>query len=216
MATLKSIALISALISCLAQGQLMPAIHTSDSIYNRSYRILDESKLFLEGTSNVNEFKCSCKEDFPVATFTFENSESNLTSVRFSDTRLTLKTRSLECGNRMMNKDLQKALKAETFPNIVIQLSEANLRANTFFPDQVLAGWTPMTAQTYISIAGQTRKVRLDINVQKTGHDKYRFTASKELHMTDFGIDPPTALLGLVKVNDRITINLDLTVALMD
>lgn len=211
MANLTSIALASAFFTFFATDRLSTGL-LPDTIRSRSYQILEESRLYLEGSSNVNQFKCRCEESFPAATFSFESDESNLGKVKFADTRLAIKTRNLECGNRMMNKDLQRALNAEVFPQIAIQLSEAIFKSTYTFPDKVHANWTPMTAQTFISIAGQTRKVALDVQVQKTGHDRYRFTASKDLLMSDFGITPPTALLGLVKVDDRIRINLDLVV----
>ncbi len=214
MANLTSIALFSAFFSFFADDRLSAGLF-SDTTRSRSYQILEESRLFLEGSSNVNQFKCRCEESFPAASFAFENDENSFGKIKFFDTRLAIKTRNLECGNKMMNKDLQRALHAEAFPYIAIQLSEAFFRVENTFPDKIHQKWTPMTAQTFISIAGQTRKVQLDVHVQKTGNDRYRFTAAKDLRMTDFGITPPTALLGLVKVDDRIRINLDLAIAIL-
>jgi hypothetical protein len=38
---------------------------------------------------------------------------------------------------------------------------------------------------------------------------KLKFTAKKNLLLTDFGLTPPTVLLGMVKVHNEITLEID-------
>ena len=177
-----------------------------------SYRILQDSRLFLEGTTNVNTFvcKCACVQSFPRLQFEMEVKEEGQKAV-FDEAGLNIRTTDLDCGNRNMNKDLHETLKARQYPSISIVIQEAGLKSGA-----VLAGgheWTYITAKAQLTVAGVERSVRLKIKAQQTGPGTYRFLSQYTIKMTDFNIEPPTAMLGLIKVNDRIEIHFDLTVA---
>ena len=177
-----------------------------------SYRILQDSRLFLEGTTNVNTFvcKCACVQSFPRLQFEMEVKEEGQKAV-FDEAGLNIRTTDLDCGNRNMNKDLHESLKASQYPSIAIVIQEAGLKSGA-----VLAGgheWTYITAKAQLTVAGVERSARLKIKAQQTGPGTYRFLSQYTIKMTDFNIEPPTAMLGLIKVNDRIEIHFDLTVA---
>ncbi|MCB9293676.1 MAG: YceI family protein [Lewinellaceae bacterium] len=177
-----------------------------------SYRILQDSRLFLEGTTNVNTFvcRCACVQSFPRLQFEMDVKEDGHRAV-FDDARLNIRTTDLDCGNRNMNKDLHETLKAGQYPSISIAIREAGLKSGTLLADS--HGWTSITAKASITVAGVERSAWLQVKAQQTGPETYRFLSQYTIKMTDFNIEPPTAMLGLIKVNDQIEINFDLTVA---
>jgi hypothetical protein len=39
-----------------------------------------------------------------------------------------------------------------------------------------------------------------------------QFSASKKIKMTEYKMEPPTAMMGTIKVGDEVTVNFDITV----
>ncbi len=179
-----------------------------DGFREYTIRILPDSRLYLEGSSNVNQFVCDCEQVFPSLTFNMEGG-SPQNKASFLDTRLQLITKNLDCGNRGMNRDLYKTLKADEFPQIVFALRSVNP-----LPDFTNPGEQRVTTEASLTIAGQSRPVDLEVKARPLGDQSFHFVSQKTIKMSDFGIEPPTALMGLIKVDDEITIHFDLKVGL--
>ena len=180
------------------------------------YQIETNSQLVITGASNVNEFTCdcSCERDFTRSTLEISrHPESN--RIDFANARLKLTTTNLDCGHKVMNKDLYETLRAKEYPQISITLLQARIPAE---PQQRLVSfnqWMNIDAFTRITIAGQDKRVHIPVKGRRIEGDRFHFTGEISLNMTDFGLTPPTAMLGLIKVNDKITINLDLVVRIL-
>lgn len=170
------------------------------------FDIKPTSKLFFKGTSNINTFSCDCENYTHSGTVRLSELPSG--NWVFDNAKLSVAISSFDCGHSGINRDMGKALKSDVYPNIVISLKEIvnnpALRALAPGKEQSLH------AVVDISLAGVTRQCPLSITVKEFKPDHYRITGDKTLYMTDFGVDPPTALFGLVKVNDVINISLDL------
>lgn len=177
------------------------------------FQIAEESKLSIAGSSNVNEFNCDCVQKFPKTALQMRLSEDGNNAV-FDHAVLRIQTTKLDCKHKIMNRDMYKTLKAEEHPYITIVLKEA-----FELPRQPLVNqksWTSLRAHVVITIAGKSKEKVLDIEAKKIDNNLFRFKSEQVLHMTDFGIDPPTAMLGLIKVDNTITIHLDLVVSITD
>lgn len=60
-----------------------------------------------------------------------------------------------------------------------------------------------------LTVAGHTEMVNIPFSVTPEPEDSYRLQGKKDFRMTTFGVTPPTALLGLIKVRDDIGITFD-------
>lgn len=169
-------------------------------------QILDNSKLFIEGKSNINKFACHCTQNFPTSKIQY-NSTPTQGTAHFNKTEMKITTDELDCGKKAINKDLRKTLKADEHPNIVLEL--CSLQFMEAAPDDE---WQKVKAETFLTIAGTTRTMNMMVKAKQLGQNKFKIKSSEELKLTDFGIEPPTALLGLVKVKDEMTLHLDLEV----
>lgn len=181
------------------------------------YQIETNSQLLIAGTSNVNEFTCdcSCERDFTRSTLEInQHPESN--RIDFANARLKLTTTNLDCGHKVMNKDLYETLRAKDYPHISITLLQAEIPARTQLKLVSLNQWMNIDAFTRITIAGQNKRVHIPVKGQRLEDNRFHFTGEISLNMTDFGLEPPTAMLGLIKVNDKITIHLDLVVQILE
>lgn len=177
----------------------------------RAFQILEQSQLYLKGTSNVTPFTCKCTQAFPPLQYTINPQGETAT---FRNTSLQLETKKLDCGNRGMNRDMHQTLKASQYPAISIRLQEVQLHTGN--PPEALSKGARVSAKATLTVAGVTRTVKMKVDARETGKGAYRFVSELPIHMTNFDIDPPTALMGLIKVDDKITIHLDLAVRLED
>jgi hypothetical protein len=59
-------------------------------------------------------------------------------------------------------------------------------------------------------MAGSKRRITFFATGRQDGSGKLTGTGSVDLKMTDFGIDPPSALLGLVRAHDDIRVRFNL------
>jgi hypothetical protein len=71
-------------------------------------------------------------------------------------------------------------------------------------------------AELKISLAGKANAYKLEYNSEQLNPDLYRVHLKSDFNMQDFGIDPPTALMGLIKVDKKISIEIDLYISMED
>ncbi len=174
------------------------------------YTISKKSALKLDGNTNISSFTCGCNETFQPQQFMVEQATDGGLSLNFQLTTLNLRIKSLDCGNGLMNKDLQKALNASEYPFITIELLKVEQDKCNRLTE--LKDWVNLKALTKITLNGVIKKYWLNITAKKFSSNQFRFIGTQTLNMTDFCIKPPVAMLGIIKVQDTITINIDLEV----
>ena len=202
-----------AFLFCLAiLGQGNRVISDTVFLEKKQFTILKTSELFLTGTTNVNTFKCDCEDYFPPQTF---SAVKNGNTASFKNARIKMRTRKFNCKNPKMNRDMHKALKADKFPQIKIALVETR-----FNSEQLKNGntdhWYDVRAKVHLTITDVRRTQIIQAKYQKQSKNRFTLRGAKSLKMTDYGIDPPEALFGLIKVDDEITFNFNLDVAVED
>jgi polyisoprenoid-binding protein YceI len=165
----------------------------------------------VEGKSNVNQFSCNCDQDFATVQPSCYWAVGQPIIV-FKNTRLRLRTANLDCGNKGMNRDLRSTLQAEQHPEIRLDLQQIRF-AGSGIRESVGTAWTTVTATTLLSLAGETRRAEIEFRARAVGHEVYELVGAHNIRMTDFGIEPPTALLGLVKVEDHFRIHFKLWIS---
>ncbi len=99
----------------------------------------------------------------------------------------------------IMNNNTYKALKADDHPEITFVLA-APVKS-------IPASGHSIAAKVDLSIAGVTKTVNMEVKATAQGHGSVEFEGSQAIKMTDYGINPPRALLGTLKTGDEITIH---------
>jgi hypothetical protein len=122
-----------------------------------------------------------------------------------SHVEVQVPVRRFECGKEPMNEDLYEALKAEAHPRISYEMLEARLLDR---PDT--SGWQPIRATGDLTVAGTERLVEIVARGRRLGPERVEIRGEHRIDMTDFGVEPPQALFGLIQVQDRITVHFDL------
>jgi hypothetical protein len=169
------------------------------------YSIEQGSQLSIQGTTNVNSFECFSKQAFNQQAVQLMV-DPVTKAVTFNRAVLHIKVKELDCDNSKMNADLCDALNSEAFPNITIKLHDAKLVNGS-----ITNAWSDVIVNASLKITDQERRIEIRAKAKQVEDGKYRFIANRGLKMTDFGVEPPTALMGLIRVRDEITINFDLT-----
>lgn len=125
--------------------------------------------------------------------------------------RLAVPVRSFECGSARMNRDMYRALKAETSPRILFgYYSLEGIRRIRTDKDGGSALQVDLVGG--LVLAGRGRTIELSVTFERTGEMTYRVRAEKKTRMSRFGIDPPRALLGIIRARDPISLHFDMSV----
>ena len=164
---------------------------------------LSSARVSLQGTSNIHAYTASSKavriaavdvEAAAGATVLDRALEPN--AVRAFE--VVIPTTSLSSPADGIDKNMHKALKASEYPDIRFRLQSLDAAGGT--------------AGGQLTIAGVERHVTLSIQVQRQ-EAALAVTGTTTLLMTDYGITPPKAMLGVLKTNPKVTITFDLVLS---
>ena len=151
------------------------------------------SKMFIDGTSSIHDW-----------TETVESMSGNLNAIiegtkisKVTGVNATIPVKSIKSGKSGMDDNTYKALKEKTYPNISYKLKSYAVEGDVLH----LTG--------ALTIAGVTNVMKFTSTYKIEG-DKLVFTATHTFKMTDFKIDPPTAMMGTIKTGDEIVIRMEL------
>jgi polyisoprenoid-binding protein YceI len=173
-----------------------------------------DSRVWIEGRSNVNQFTCESLRYEGEATL-FEDAIDEVEALRVRDEyasiRIEIDVFDLECGRGRMNRDLRDALRAEKHPKItfifgnVVDMSPAGQDENNSSPLSM-----QLEVNGLLTVAGTTRDIHVELVGYFLDDGRLRAVGSKKILMTDFNVEPPVALMGLVRAEDELTVHFDL------
>jgi len=167
-----------------------------------------ESKLWIEGTSNLHGW--SCKATTLDAAIDLDAAlAAQLTSAppkALKRVHVKVPVKSLKCGHDAMDNNLYKALKATDSSSIdyILATFEA-------VPGEEKDTFTLHTVGT-LTVAGSENKIEMDVIASRMPDGSVMAKGLVPIKMTDYGIKPPTAIFGRVKTGNEVKINFELTI----
>ncbi len=166
--------------------------------------IQPESRLWIEGTSTVRDYRCEATRiDGAVELDAAEPSIAVADLQRsVRGVRLDIAVADLDCRNGTMNDHMRKALKADKNPGIAYRLTKHELEVQE-------SGDALATLEGELTIAGTTQPVTIGAVVTPGPDGTLKVQGSKEIIMTEFGVNPPKLMLGTLKVNPRVMVHFD-------
>ena len=60
-----------------------------------------------------------------------------------------------------------------------------------------------------LTVSGKTRPIDLELHIVPHGNGQVTISTNTSLKMTDFGVKPPTAMLGMIKSGDAVNVKVD-------
>lgn len=175
------------------------------SVYSQPMTLLPGAGITIKGTSNIHDWEATATRTearFELAG-AGQVSLNSLAPDMFRMLQLTIPVKDLDTDKRGLTKNIHKYLDESNHPNITFTLTEiAAIEQQT--------GTAKISVKGTIRAAGRDRNIEIDVNAEEL-NGIFRFSGSQDLKMTDFGIDPPTALLGTIRAKDDITVYFDLS-----
>jgi len=154
------------------------------------------SNLVIKGTSSMHDWtmeadniKCSFEMDLA------NNSIESLTGINFS-----VAVKDIKSESNLMDKKAHEALKSDKSPVITFaQTAPAVLTSAS-------AGTISGKVTGNLSVAGKSKRVEISFTGRISG-DKLIVTGTLPVKMSEFEIEPPTAMLGALKTGDAVTLS---------
>ncbi|MFC0605485.1 YceI family protein [Winogradskyella pulchriflava] len=185
---MKSIKFPILFLAVLLSGFYSLQVTSQSFILNKS-----NSTLEVHGTSSLHDWHLETEKQSGEIVIT------NSDDLAISTLNFSVETESLKSGKSSMDKNTYKALKTDDYKTIDFKfksIKQVNKLENNSFKATIIGDLT---------ISGVTKSISLDITLNLNG-TKVLLEGEKSLKMTDYGIDPPKALLGTIKTGDAIKI----------
>lgn len=173
------------------------------------FRVREGSTLAFDGTSTLRDWTCTADRFSATVDSDPETAESILAGRKVTTTVLAeFPVANLECKNGTMNAHMRKALNATQHPVIAFTLSAYDLAGVRDGSREV-----PGTLQGTLRMNGQTHPITVPVRFSGAGDDALRVTGKVPLNMRQWGVVPPTLMLGTLKVGESVTVRFDLVLA---
>jgi polyisoprenoid-binding protein YceI len=140
----------------------------------------------VEGTSTLHEWK-------------MESAKISGTIDAPAKAVVTIPVASLKSEHAKMDKLMAEALKAKEHPEIRYEMTSVT-------PSQPAGDTFVLKTQGRLTIAGVTRDVAFDVHGSRNPDGRYTLAGQAPIRMTQYGIKPPTAMMGTIKTGDDVKV----------
>jgi polyisoprenoid-binding protein YceI len=161
-----------------------------------TYTTTDNSHIIVSGTSTLHDWELRSSTLMSEAVFSTGNGE---TIESLESVMMILETSTLESDRSRLENLAHEEMDAGNHPEITFR-SAGNGRI------QRDGDAYRVTAPGDLTIAGVTRQVSVEATCINTADEMLVCTGTRDLLMTDFGIDPPTLMLGTIRTADEVTV----------
>ncbi|MEO3402924.1 YceI family protein [Mucilaginibacter sp. CAU 1740] len=161
-----------------------------------TYKLAAGSTIKVLGTSNVHDWTMISNAVESQGQFDLPGHSLPALSLRLSVT-------SLKSEHTSMDDRTYTAVNAKKYPDISFKLTSAEVvpgENNTY----------QIKAKGELTIAGATKPVSVDVTAVSSADNAITCSGSKNIQLTDYGIKPPTFMLGAMKVHNDLTIQFNL------
>ena len=188
--------IISIVVAVLLATGILSAQHESISL---AVDVKEKSVLSIYGSSNIVDFKLYQPGARFIREKLYITASRKDNKLYLSENRLEIPVKDFTSSNKMALRDFYKLMKSDNYPVLEIELDHIQLSD----PASATAG----NAVIDVTIADITRKYTFPVTLNKKGNS-YTFDLQKEISIRDFQLKPPVHMLGMLKVDEWITINL--------
>lgn len=175
---------------------------------NVSIDLLKGSSLTIYGSSNVVPFKIHLKGDnFPSKNISISAIHRD-NKIFVSESILSINVKNFTSENRMALKDFKKLIKHDRYPEISVEITSLEMTKKTCVRE-CSAG----NATGYLTITGIKKEYNIPLSFNK--FDKVFIAEGKiRINIKDFGLTPPTEMMGLIKVSEWIEVVFNLNLSM--
>lgn len=157
------------------------------------------NSMTVQGSSSLHDWESQITKAEWKGLFQIEN----LALVDVKNVEVKIPVESIKSTKgKIMDSKTYDAFDAKKHPFIIFSLTTAKINQTAGTID----------AKGTLTMAGATRPIELQAKYKVLPSGELQVTVSKALKMTDFKMEPPTAMMGTIKVGDEVTVNFDATI----
>ena len=161
-----------------------------------------ERRIWIEGTSSVRSFTCeAAKVGGKVETATESLDVAELDGA-VREAEVVVDATTLDCNNGTMNGHMRKALKVTEHGTMTFRL--------TGYEAVAAGAESQVKLNGVLQIAGKEQAISAAAVATPAADGGIRVKGSHTIRMTDFGVKPPSLMMGTMKVHDPVRLNFDL------
>ena len=161
------------------------------------------AKVTVNGKSNVHDWEMTSTGVESQGIFKF-NSKDEL--IGLSVFNFTVLAKSLKSGRSSMDGRTYKSIKADEFPKINYKLTYAEVT-------MVQSNKYSIQTTGILTIAGKTQSISMKVMALVNADQSISCHGAEKLMLTDYAIEPPSFMLGAMKVGNDLVIKFDLSYA---
>jgi len=158
----------------------------------------EKSSITISGTSTLHDWEEEVQNFNVNLTLDFQNNK--ITEIHNVD--VVCQSTSITSDYDIMTNKTHNALRAEQHPEItfdMINIEKLTVQDHNF--SGVLTG--------NLNMAGVTRRIRVEFS-GSNGGNIISIKGSKQINMSDFNIEPPTAIMGTLKTGEQVVVSFNL------
>lgn len=152
------------------------------------------------GSSNVHDWVMTANGIESQGEFKFDGQEQLQGLNNFS---LIVTAKSLKSEHTAMDDRTYKAINADKYPKITYKLISATVT-------KIEKGKYLIKAKGDLTISGAAQTIVMDVTAVVNPDNSITCTGSEKIKLTDYKIDPPSFMLGAMKVKNDLTIQFNL------
>lgn len=160
------------------------------------------SQLTFDGTSTLHGFTCKTTNIQAYIDVDPSYATKDLSAIAkpIANVKVVIPVKSLQCGGEL-EKNMFKTLKADEFPTITYTLGTYEVAPGS----ASAASFAAQTSGT-LNIAGKDNTIAMRVDAARVGDGIVTASGQQVIKMTDYGIKPPTFMLGTLRVGNQITV----------
>jgi hypothetical protein len=169
--------------------------------------VLPASKMSIDGKTNVNDFTCAIAKYSGTDTLVLHEGGRNTRPV-FVKGSVGLDASTFDCGMAIMTSDFRKTIKSDEFPAIVIDFISFERTPSYVKKEENFKGILK------ISLAGVTKLFEVDCSIEAKESGMIHLKGGRNFTFADFGLKPPSRMMGTIKVKEDLTVKFHLVLKL--
>ncbi|WP_324720772.1 YceI family protein [Salinimicrobium sp. HB62] len=180
----------------LVIGSFLIMVFSATPMVGQTFNVNNgASSLKVEGTSNIHDWELTAKELQGSMKVQMEDGQL----VQLDQLQFAVVAESLKSGKGGMDKNTYKALNTDDHKRITYDLTSVkNLDCTSKTSCKI-------TTNGVLTISGTKKNVEMVFDAKVAG-DKITLSGNKKIKMTEFKVDPPTAMFGTITTGDDVNI----------
>ena len=170
-------------------------LHTKTEAQNFTVK---NSKVTVQGSSSLHDWESEVEKTDIKGSYTADKG----TLVDLSNAVVKIPVTSIKSTKgKMMDNKTYEAFDFEKNPSIIFTVTSSRVGAKT------------VDFKGTLAMAGAVRPVEVRATWRLLSNGDLQVTGSHQLKMTDFKMEPPTAMMGTVKVGEEVTVTFDIVLS---